>query len=106
MANSKPPFHPLDEILGRFLKGRKWEAKLKQYSLHTRWAEIVGPKIAIQATPTIWRGNTLFVEVSHPAWLTELRMIESDILEKIRSHCEGIAIEKIHWILRPAVSHK
>lgn len=75
-------------------------AKIRQYSLHAHWEKIVGPKIAGHATPTVWRGNTLFVEVENPAWLQELRMMEEEVLEKIRTAFTDIQIEKIRWVLR------
>ena len=96
----KDPFHPVGDILGRMLKGGKWELKIKQYSFLSKWEAIVGKEIAKQATPTIWRGNTLFVEVKNAAWMQELRMMESDVVSKIRRHNPEIKIEKIRWVLR------
>jgi len=100
MARNKTPFHSVNEILGRFLKGGKMGAKIRQYALHANWENVVGPKIAGHAVPTVWRGNILFVEVESPAWLQELRMMEEEVLEKIRTACTDLQIEKIRWILR------
>ncbi|OGQ47165.1 MAG: hypothetical protein A3H42_02740 [Deltaproteobacteria bacterium RIFCSPLOWO2_02_FULL_46_8] len=95
---SKPrPFHPLKNILGKLAKNNRWEQKLKQYEFLLHWEEIVGAKIAKQTTPTTWRGTTLCVNVSTPAWLQELRMMEPEILEKFRLKCPNQPIHKIHW---------
>lgn len=95
----KRPFHPIGDILGKMLKGGKWDSKLKQYSFLSQWETIVGPQIAKHATPAIWRGNTLVVEVTHSSWLQELKMMESEVLEKIRKSCPEVTIDKIRWIL-------
>lgn len=93
------PFTPIGTILSHWLKSRKWDSKLKQYSLFTQWPDLVGETIARHAVPKIWRGDVLVVEVSNSAWLTELRMMEDDILKKIREACPETKIQKIHWML-------
>lgn len=93
----KEPFASIGDILGKWMQSRKWDSKLRQYSLFSRWPEIVGIKIARHARPLIWRGDVLVVAVDHPTWITELRMMEPEILEKIRGACPEVAVKKIHW---------
>lgn len=95
----KEPFASVGDILGKWLKGRKWDSKLRQYSLFSRWPEIVGTKIASKSRPALWREETLVVEVQNSVWLTELRMMEPEILEKIRGACPEIAIKKIRFTI-------
>lgn len=93
----KGPFASIGDILGKWTKSRKWDSKLRQYSLFSQWPEIVGTKIAQHAQPRIWRGDVLVVAVDHPTWMAELRMQESEILEKIRRASPEVAVKKIHW---------
>ena len=99
MSKSRP-FHPIRDILEKFIKGHKWDAKWNQYSFLSQWSHIVGTEIAKYATPKVWRGNTLFVEVANSSWLQELKMMEIEILEKIRQNSPQIKIDKIRWVLR------
>jgi predicted nucleic acid-binding Zn ribbon protein len=56
------------------------------------WPEIVGPLIAEHATPRKIDGTTLFVDVDQPAWATQLRYLEANLLTALRAHgCVGLA---------------
>lgn len=96
----KEPFASIGDILGKWMQSRKWDSKLRQYSFFAQWPEIVGAKIASKSRPALWREETLVVEVENSVWLTELRMMEPEILEKIRGACPEIVIKKIHWVVR------
>ncbi|MDO8494524.1 MAG: DUF721 domain-containing protein [Deltaproteobacteria bacterium] len=98
--SKKSPFHPIGSILGSLMKGTKWDTKVKQYALLDQWASLVGDEIAQYASPLFWRGNTLVVGVANHPWLHELKMMEEDILEKIRQANPQLKIEKMQWILR------
>lgn len=98
MPKSKPSH--IKDILGQILKGNKWEAKAKQYSLFSEWDKIVGPEIASHAKPFLWQGTILKVEVENSVWLQELRMMETDLLEKIRRSRPDCQIKAIHWKLK------
>ena len=93
-------FDSIQNILGKIIKGGKWDLKFRQYSLFSQWEKIVGTKIAEHANPKIWQGTTLIVEVSNSAWLQELKMMELDVLQKIRETCPDLKIDKIRWTLK------
>ncbi|MDO8527282.1 MAG: DUF721 domain-containing protein [Deltaproteobacteria bacterium] len=93
------PFHSIADILGKLTGSRKWDSKIKQYALLSEWPEIVGPKIAKHATPTLWRGTVLCVKVSSSSWLTELKMMERDIVSKIKKDYPEVEINGIRWML-------
>lgn len=50
-----------------------------------RWNEIVGPTVAEHASPVAVKGDTLVIAVDDPAWATQLRFLEVEILAGIRS---------------------
>ncbi|OGQ05428.1 MAG: hypothetical protein A3F82_00550 [Deltaproteobacteria bacterium RIFCSPLOWO2_12_FULL_44_12] len=95
MPPKTPSFHRVGEILENVFKGKNWGSKIKQYSIFSQWEEIVGAKIAKHASPKLWRGCTLFVDVENSAWLQELKMMEPEILEHFRKTCPDLKIDKI-----------
>lgn len=96
----KRSFQPIGNILDHLLRGNKWEGKIKQYSLFERWPAIVGPVVAAHARPKVWRHTVLVVAVDNHAWMSELRMQEESLLEKIRASQPDLEVRKIHWTLR------
>lgn len=95
----KRPFYSIGDILEKILSRHKWNSKLKQYSFFNQWEAMVGTEIAKHATPKIWQGSVLVVEVSNSSWLQELRMMECELLAKISTHSPDIKIDKIRWLI-------
>lgn len=96
----RPVFHKIKDILNQMGKTRKWDGKMKQYSLFSNWPNIVGTNISKHANPTLWQGEVLKVEVETSSWLQELRMREMEIVEKIRDYYPELKITGIHWKLK------
>lgn len=94
--------HPIKDILGQLQPNRKWDEKLKQYALFFEWPKIVGDKIAAHAEPVLWQGSVLKIEVDHPTWMQEIKMMEEEILQKIRKNYPEILISKIRLSLKTA----
>ena len=92
--------HSIGDILGKLVSKAKWNLKLKQYSLWKEWDSIVGTRLAGHAQPLRWNGATLVVGVNDLSWLQELRMMESEIIEKIRQQMPDLKIAGIHWTLK------
>jgi predicted nucleic acid-binding Zn ribbon protein len=53
-------------------------------SLFADWDEIVGPHLAAQTRPRSLRDGVLVVAVSDPAWATQLRFLEAELVVRIR----------------------
>jgi predicted nucleic acid-binding Zn ribbon protein len=47
------------------------------------WPEMVGESVAAHATPRRLRGTVLVVTVDQPAWATQLRWLEADLLRRL-----------------------
>ncbi|CAB4985919.1 unannotated protein [freshwater metagenome] len=47
------------------------------------------------------RGTTLVVAVSDPAWATQLRFLEHDLVERLRTELGPNAIDAIEVRVRP-----
>ena len=47
------------------------------------WPELVGEAVAIHARPLSLRDGTLVVAVDDPAWATQLRWLEADLVARL-----------------------
>lgn len=66
-----------------------------------RWPELVGDAIAAQSRPVAMNGTTLVVAVSDPAWATQLRFLEHDLIERLQNELGADAIAAIEVRVRP-----
>ena len=54
-------------------------------TLFSRWSDAVGEVVAAHARPVSFDDGRLLVEVDEPAWATELRFHEDQIVAHLRS---------------------
>ena len=73
----------LDQVL-KGLRGAPTDAR-SLGSLFSRWIDAVGPVVADHARPVKFDGTHLLVEVDEPGWATQLRFLEADVIERLRS---------------------
>lgn len=66
-----------------------------------RWPELVGDAIAAQSRPVSMNGTTLVVAVSDPAWATQLRFLERDLIDRLRTELGHDALDAIEVRVRP-----
>ena len=66
-----------------------------------RWPELVGDAVAAQSRPVAMKGTTLVVAVSDPAWATQLRFLEHDLIERLQVELGQDAIDTIEVCVRP-----
>ena len=67
-----------------------------------RWEEVVGETVAANSRPVAVRGTTLVLAVTDPAWATQLRFLEADIVARLTEALGTAAIESIEVRVRPA----
>lgn len=67
----------------------------------SHWEDAVGPAVADHATPLSLRGPVLVVAVPDPAWATQLRFLEAEILERLAEAAGGAVAERIEVRVRP-----
>lgn len=89
----------IKEILGDLAQREGWGQKLSQFSLWTKWKEIVGEEIGAHASPRAWRGKNLIVHVDNSVWLQELTFEENEIASKIRQTLPETQLERIYFKL-------
>jgi predicted nucleic acid-binding Zn ribbon protein len=52
-------------------------------TVFSRWAEIVGEPVCSHVKPLKLDAGTLIVEVDEPAWATQLKFLEADLLTRL-----------------------
>jgi predicted nucleic acid-binding Zn ribbon protein len=92
---------PIADALAGFLKSRGLDERVKRNAILFDWAELVGPQIAKVSTPrTIRENGELVVEVSTHTWMTELSLMETQLLARINQREGHAPIKRIRWELR------
>ncbi len=72
------------DVVVRGLRGGATDAR-SMGSLFSRWIDAVGQQVADHARPVTLDGDRLLVEVDEPAWATQLRFLEAEVIERLRS---------------------
>jgi predicted nucleic acid-binding Zn ribbon protein len=73
-------------------------ARLQQASVITEWASLVGDQIAQVTHPlSISQQGLLLVAVKTSAWMTELSLMEPEILRAINEKAGAAKIQRIRW---------
>lgn len=96
----------INHILSELIETRDWRKGIAEGNLFTDWREIVGQEIADHSNPiTLYEGK-LTIQTSSTAWSTQLRLMNDDLLKKIRHSAPGAVVEELHIIGPHAPSWK
>ena len=88
----------LGDVIPAVIDGSGAGARLGQARVITEWASLVGDQIAQVTHPlAISPQGLLQVAVKTNAWMTELSLLEPEILRVINEKTGGAKIQKIRW---------
>ena len=80
---------------------RGWSPADLRHLSRAEWAALVGPQIARVTQPlSITRQGTLFVAVTTNGWMTELSLMEPELLRRLNQRTGRLQIRKIRWQIR------
>ena len=102
-ANSQPfeagrnPKKASVSILELF-KSFAWDTPLAEADLFTKWHEIVGKNNAENSIPENLSNGLLTVRCKSTAWATELRLMQTQILDRIRETYPQLEVASIRFI--------
>ncbi|MBP6940152.1 MAG: DUF721 domain-containing protein [Syntrophorhabdaceae bacterium] len=96
------PFVALQNTLAKVLKEKKITGDLDLFRIFPMWSDIVGEKTAQHTRPARIKGHILYIEVDDPMWLTQLKYMKDDILEKIDMKIKQGAFKDLRFFLKPA----
>lgn len=88
-------FDSLGSILGGMARRLGLDAKLAEFRLRRRWAEIVGPQVAAHTRPDQIRFKKLYLLVRDSLWLHQLTFLKLDLLARINAEAGGEAVADI-----------
>jgi predicted nucleic acid-binding Zn ribbon protein len=91
--------HTIAKVLENTFKNLHIDQSIKKYSIWNHWEEIVGKNVAAKAQPVRIQSHTLVIAVTSHPWMTELTLMKSMILEKIRKKIENCPIQNIRFEL-------
>jgi predicted nucleic acid-binding Zn ribbon protein len=88
----------LGDVISSVLGQSGASARLQQASVITCWPSLVGDQIARVTHPiSISRQGVLVVAVKTNSWMTELSLLEPELLRVINEHSGSARVEKIRW---------
>lgn len=61
------------------------------------WDKTVGPEIAENAQPGVFRDGTLFVTVTSSPWMQQLQFLKSDIADRLNTAIGTTLIKEIRF---------
>ncbi|MEO8364363.1 MAG: DUF721 domain-containing protein [Ilumatobacteraceae bacterium] len=73
----------LSDELDTLLKRLGSESSTVVAGIFSNWDQLVGDAVAQHASPIKLEAGRLLVEVDEPAWATQMRFLESEIISKL-----------------------
>jgi predicted nucleic acid-binding Zn ribbon protein len=94
------------DTLDGLMKSFRWEAQLAEAELFNKWAEIVGETNAANSQPETLTNGTLTVRCKSTAWATQLRLMQAQILEKVKEAYPDVEVSALKMLGPDAPSWK
>jgi predicted nucleic acid-binding Zn ribbon protein len=90
----------VDQALQEYLQSAGLEQRLEEALVVPEWPERVGPAIAAVTEPLrTSAGGVLVVAVRSSAWLSELKLMERSILQRLNEGRPGGPIKRIRFVM-------
>ena len=103
MTDRKKKPEPIGSIVAAWLDGSGLTGRIDQAGIIPEWPRLVGPQIAAVTAPkSVTANGTLFVQVTTNAWMTELSLLEPELLRSLNTKSGKVPIRRIRWVLRQA----
>lgn len=80
----EPDPRPISEGIERLLRSLRGGDRRATVTVFSRWTELVGSGVAVHVRPLKLDRGTLIVEVDDPAWATQMKFLEQDLLKRLR----------------------
>ena len=96
---SKKP-EKMSEVLASFMSTTREGGRVDQARVVPEWPALVGAQISAVTEPImITRDGTLFVAVKTSSWMSELSLMEPQLLLAINADRATGKVARIHWRL-------
>ena len=99
IRRSKPS--AVGDVLANLLKESGIAERVEQAAVVPEWASLVGPAVAEATEPLhVTADGTLFVAVKTNGWMTELSLLEPELLRQLATRPTRSPIRRIRWVLQ------
>lgn len=89
------------DVIANYLEQAGLTTRVEQASVIPEWASLVGAQVAAVAQPrSVTQDGTLFVSVTTNAWMTELSLLEPELLKALNAKPDRLPVRRIRWQLR------
>ena len=86
MSDRKRKPEPVADVLAGWLSDSGLAARVEQAGVVPEWPKLVGSQIAAVTAPrSVSADGTLFVSVTTNAWMTELSLLEPELLRQLNA---------------------
>ena len=100
MSHKKRAPEKIADALSAYLKEAGLDARMVQSAVVPEWAELVGRDIAAVTEPLfVTPDGSLFVAVRTNAWMTELQLMEPQLLQALNTDLEHPRVRKLRFQL-------
>jgi predicted nucleic acid-binding Zn ribbon protein len=100
MTKKRKP-EQIADVLAGFLGRQGLAERIDQAGVIPEWGSLVGERISAVTAPTaVSADGTLFVQVTTNAWMTELSLMEPELLRRLNSGSGRPPIRRIRWQLK------
>ena len=89
----------VDVVLAQVLEKHGVQKQVQRVSVLDLWPEIVGERVAAVTRVKGLDRDALFVEVRSSAWLMELSMLKTEVLERVNARLADAPLERIVFVL-------
>lgn len=91
----------VSDVIAGFLKESGLAARVDQAAVIPEWPSLVGAQVAAVTEPrSVTPDGTLFVWVKTNAWMTELSLLEPELLRALNAKPDRKPVRRIRWQLR------
>ena len=100
---SEKPRKPqrVSDVLADYLRQAGLAARVEQAGVIPEWPALVGEQVAAVTQPrSVTPDGTLFVWVTTNAWMTELSLLEPELLRALNAKPDRPPVRRIRWQLR------
>ena len=96
---SKRP-QQISSAISQFLDESGLRQRVEQASVVPDWPQLVGPQISAVTEPlSVTADGVLFVAVRTHAWMSELSLLEPELLTTLNRRKDRPPVKKIRWQL-------
>ena len=91
----------VSDVIAGYLRQSGLAARVDQAAVIPEWPSLVGAQVAAVTEPrSVTPDGTLFVWVTTNAWMTELSLLEPELLRALNSNTDRTPVRRIRWQLR------